>query len=229
MGQKTLWISEIFYSIQGESSFAGYPCIFIRTAGCPLRCVYCDTSYAFHSGYTLSIHDIVQFIKRYPVRLVEITGGEPLVQKHVIELIDTLINENYTVLLETSGAFPIREVPHRAIKIVDVKCPDSGAFPSFYFPNFTWLMPWDQLKFVVRTSRDVRWALEFIRAHELHRNWTVFLSPAHGVMDPHEVVRALLDSGLPVRLQIQLHKYLRLSERDEFDRREKKDIMEKNP
>ena len=212
MTHSIITVHEIYCSIQGESSLAGYPCIFIRTTGCHLRCVYCDTTEAFYGGYRMTIGDILRAIRRYPVRLVEITGGEPLLQPAVILLMERLLDEGYQVMLETSGDRSIKDVPPRVIKIVDIKCPDSGAFPHFHYPNFRWLMPWDQLKFVVRTDRDVRWALDLTRVLGLHEQWTVLFSPAHGEYPPERLARFLMKSGLPVRLQIQLHKVIGLKE-----------------
>ncbi len=209
---KTLRISEIYYSIQGESTWMGYPCIFIRLTGCHLRCVYCDSAHAFYAGMTMTIPDILRAIARYPCRLVEITGGEPLLQKNVIPLMETLLERGYRVLLETSGACSIAAVPPRVVKIVDVKCPDSGECPSFYFPNFRWLMPWDQLKFVIRTWRDFYWAVDFVRTMDLVARWEILFSPAHGEFSAKSLARAILRTGLPIRLQIQLHKYIHLDE-----------------
>lgn len=209
---KTLVVTEIYASIQGESSFAGYPCIFIRLTGCHLRCVYCDTPHAFSNGKFMTIDFIMQAIRRYPINLVEVTGGEPLLQKNVYPLMECLLENGYQVLLETCGDLSLMDVPPRVIKIVDIKCPDSGSFPRFYHPNLKWLMPWDQLKFVIRTDRDIAWALEFTRALELHRHWTVHFSPAHGEYPAQRLASILLAAGLPVHLQVQLHKYLNLSE-----------------
>ena len=210
--RRTLRVKEIFYSLQGESTFAGYPCIFIRTAGCHLRCRYCDTTYAFSGGTYLELGEILHRIRAYPTRLVELTGGEPLLQSAAPTLLELLLDHGYQVLLETSGDLSIRHVPARVIKIVDIKCPDSGAFPGFHYPNLKWLMPWDQLKFVISTDRDLAWALALTRSLDLHERWTVLFSPAHGVYPPRRLAAAVLESGLPVRVQIQLHKYLELNE-----------------
>lgn len=212
MKRPSIVISEIYYSIQGESTWSGFPCIFIRTTGCHLRCVYCDTPYAFYGGYRLDVDTILKVIQKYPARLVEITGGEPLLQPGVIDLMEKLLEKGYRVMLETSGDLSIEQVPPRVIKIVDIKCPDSGAFPHFYYPNLRWLMPWDELKFVVRTDRDVLWALDLCQNLGLHERWTVLFSPAHGEYSPARLSEFLLKRGLPVRLQVQLHKIIGLEE-----------------
>ncbi len=212
-----LQVTEIFYSIQGESTWMGLPCIFIRLTGCHLRCVYCDSEHAFYGGVPMSYDEILEAIRRYPCRTVEITGGEPLLQKNVIPLMELLLRQGYRVLLETSGALSIEDVPPPVIKVVDVKCPDSGAFPTFYFPNFRWLAPWDQLKFVIRSWRDFVWAVEFVQAMDLIGRWEVLFSPAHEEFSAKALARAILATGLPIRLQVQLHKYIHLAEDERMD------------
>jgi 7-carboxy-7-deazaguanine synthase len=201
-------ITEIFKSIQGESSYAGLPCIFIRLTGCNLRCTWCDTEYSFHGGETMTLEQVMKRVDDFGGRLVEITGGEPLLQKEVYPLMDRLLAENYQVLLETSGERPINNVPREVVKIVDVKCPDSGEADTFVMANLDSLAPHDQIKFVVGTRRDYEFARGFTREHDLGgRVAAVFFSPVDGSINLPEMAQWIIDDQLGnVRFGSQLHK-----------------------
>ena len=201
-------ITEIFFSIQGESTYAGLPCLFVRLAGCPLRCEWCDTSYAFHGGTERNIDSIVAELEDYPCRLVEITGGEPLAQSEVHALITALADRGYTVLIETSGALDIGSVDPRAIIIMDVKCPGSGMADRNRWDNIGQLKPQDQIKFVIKDRADYDWALTIIRDHDLARRQAVLFSPVFGLLEPQQLAEWIMSDGLPVRFQLQLHKLI---------------------
>ncbi|MFZ2631329.1 MAG: radical SAM protein [Desulfosalsimonadaceae bacterium] len=205
----TLKINEIFYSIQGESLYAGLPCVFVRLSGCNLRCVYCDTRYAYEMGAEMAIESIMEQIAQYPCRLVEVTGGEPLCQDAAPHLISRLIDAGYTVLLETNGSMDIRQVDDRCIKIMDVKCPGSGASENNNLYNLKYLSANDQVKFVITDARDYEFAKHVIRSTVLaSKPIAVLFSPAHTMMDPATLAEWILMDGLDVRLQLQLHKLL---------------------
>jgi 7-carboxy-7-deazaguanine synthase len=202
-------INEIFYSIQGESSFMGWPCAFIRLTGCNLRCSYCDTEYAFTEGREMSVAAVCEAIAAFPARLVLVTGGEPLLQNQVYELFQSLLESGYTVCLETGGQVLMDRVDPRVHKIMDLKCPSSGMQRHNNLENLGLLTQQDEVKFVVGDRADFDWACGMIRSHELTaRVATVLFSPAHGRLPYHELARWVLDSGLPVRMQLQLHKIL---------------------
>ena len=203
-----LKVNEIFFSVQGESSHAGRPCLFVRLTGCPLRCVWCDTEYAFYEGEDTTVGTVLERLRRWPCRLVEVTGGEPLAQKGVVPLMRALVDEGYEVMLETSGALPLDEVPPEVIKIVDVKCPGSGEAHRNRPEMFDRLSPLDEVKFVILDEADYRWAAEFCRERRVPERWTTLFSPVHGKLAPEVLAGWILRDGLPVRLQIQLHKYL---------------------
>ena len=203
-------ITEIFLSIQGESSYGGRPCIFVRTTGCNLRCVWCDTEYAFHGGRTMSVDEILAEVERVggPCRLVELTGGEPLLQKEIGTLAVRLLERGYEVLCETGGSLPVDRLPERVVKIVDVKCPGSGEVEANDWSNLDRLDPArDELKFVIADRADYEWAAETVRERELGR-FTVHFSPAFGLQDPTSLAEWILADGLPVRLNLQIHKLL---------------------
>lgn len=201
-------ITEIFYSLQGESTFAGLPCIFIRTAGCNLRCHYCDTTYSHQEGYSLTIHQILREIQKYdPVKLVEVTGGEPLLQEEVYELFAALNTRDYQILLETNGSLPLNKVPDFVVKIVDVKTPGSGYEDSFLIENLKLIRNKDQLKFVVSDRNDYNWVKAFITEHQL-QNQALLLSPVLGSLAPLQLAEWIIRDKLPVRMQLQLHKYI---------------------
>jgi 7-carboxy-7-deazaguanine synthase len=204
-----LTINEIFYSIQGESTRAGRPCVFVRLSACDLRCSWCDTPYAFHEGTKRSVDEVVAEIERHGCPLVEITGGEPLLQDDVYPLMDRLLERGFTVMLETGGHRPITRVPHAVVKIVDVKCPGSGEADKNDWANLDRLSPHDELKFVVQDRTDYEFARELIGRHDLaSRCAAILISPVHGVLDPGTLSEWMLADHLPARLQLQLHKYI---------------------
>lgn len=203
-----LQITEIFRSIQGESTHAGLPCTFIRLTGCNLRCTWCDTEYSFYGGTRMTLGDVMRKVSGFGGGLVEITGGEPLLQQPVYPLMDRLLTEGYRVMLETSGERPLNRVPRAVIKIVDVKCPDSGEPDTFRLDNLSYLTPRDELKFVTGTRRDYEFARDFTAEHDLAgRIAGVTFSPVHGVTDLKALAQWMLDDGLEgVRFGSQLHK-----------------------
>ena len=203
-------ITEIFKSIQGESTYVGAPCIFIRLTGCNLRCSWCDTEYAFFGGEELSIEEAVKRVGALGGELVEITGGEPLLQEEVYPLMDQLLRKGYEVMLETSGQRKIDRIPPEVVKIVDVKCPDSGEANSFAIENLEHLVRRDQVKFVILTRRDYEFSCDFSRKHRLaERVDAVIFSPVYGGLDPKELAGWMLRDGLSgVRLGCQLHKII---------------------
>jgi 7-carboxy-7-deazaguanine synthase len=203
-------ITEIFKSIQGESTHVGLPCIFVRLTACNLRCTWCDTEYSFHGGTKMTLDDVLGRVRAFGGKLVEITGGEPLLQEEVYPLMDRLLAEGYRVMLETSGERPIARVPREVIKIVDVKCPDSGEPDTFAMENLGHLAPHDQIKFVIATRRDYEFARDFTRRHQLdERTAAVIFSPVHGQLDLADMAQWILDDGLEnVRFGYQLHKLI---------------------
>ncbi len=207
--EKHLNITEIFYSLQGESSYAGYPCIFIRLSECNLRCSYCDTQYAFGKGKSLAISSIMEQVTQYPCKLVEITGGEPMYQDDVSELFNALHAMGYTILLETNGSIYLGDVPSYVIKIVDVKTPGSGASESFMKWNLKCLQPHDELKFVLTSYRDYLFAIDFIAQHTPTVQ-AIHLSPVQSLLDPKELASWMLEDGINAKLSLQLHKTLQI-------------------
>ncbi len=204
-----LTINEIFYSIQGESTRAGKPCVFVRLTACDLRCSWCDTPYAFHEGRKMSVDAVVDAVSAYRCDLVEITGGEPLLQDDVYPLMERLITEGRTVMLETGGHRPIDRVPAAVLKIVDVKCPGSGEADRNDWANLDKLSPHDEVKFVMLDRRDYDFARQVIDQHGLAaRAAAVLMSPVHGVLDPRTLSEWMLADRVPARLQLQLHKYI---------------------
>lgn len=202
-------ITEIFYSIQGESTFAGRPCVFVRTTGCNLRCVWCDTAYAFYGGRDLSVEEIVGEVERLGggCRLAELTGGEPLLQQEIGALARALLDRGYTVLCETGGSLDIDRLPREVIKIVDVKCPGSGESDRNLWSNLEKLGPGDEIKFVIRDRADYEWALGVVRERALTGRPVLF-SPVWGALDLKDLAEWILADGAPVRLQTQLHKHI---------------------
>lgn len=205
-----LKVNEIFCSIQGESSHAGRPCAFVRLTGCNLRCTYCDTQYAYHEGAWLEISEILDRISKFDCRLVEITGGEPLIQEQTPELLRTLLNRNFTVLLETNGSLDIGAVDERCVRILDIKCPSSGESDQNRLENLKLLTPRDEIKFVIGNREDYEYA-KFILSSRLSRRNAIsppLLSPAFGTIDAASLARWILQDRLDVRLQLQLHKLI---------------------
>jgi 7-carboxy-7-deazaguanine synthase len=204
-----LTINEIFYSIQGESTRAGEPCVFVRLTACDLRCSWCDTPYAFTEGRKMSIDEVIAAVDAHDCPLVEITGGEPLLQEEVYPLMDRLLAGGRTVMLETGGHRPIARVPREVKKIVDVKCPGSGESAKNDWNNLALLAPHDEVKFVVADRVDYEFARDVIARYDLaNRAGAVLMSPVHGVLDPKTLSEWMLADHLPARLQLQLHKYI---------------------
>ena len=204
-----LTVNEIFYSIQGESTYAGKPCVFVRLTGCDLRCSWCDTPYAFNEGQKMSIDAVLQQIDRYGSPLVEVTGGEPLLQEDVYPLMARLVDSGRTVLLETGGQVDVSRVPVAVIKVLDVKCPGSGESDKVEWANIDRLGSRDQVKFVIQDRADYEFARDVVSRHALDRRCAaVLFSPVHGVLDPKELSEWILADRLPVHLQLQLHKHI---------------------
>jgi len=203
-------VSEVFFSIQGESTYAGLPCIFIRLSGCNLRCLWCDTPYAqdMEEGYDLSIEDILKEIKRFRCHLVEITGGEPLIQEETISLINRLLASGYTVLLETNGSAPLSDIDPLVVKVIDVKCPGSGQGGGFLMGNLDFITQRDEVKFVIKDRGDYEFARGFVEERLQGKTDKILFSPAHPEMNPEELARWILEDGLKVRIQPQIHKYI---------------------
>lgn len=201
-------INEIFYSIQGESTKAGLPCIFIRLTSCNLRCSYCDTVYSFYNGEDFSIPDILTNISRFNCKLVEVTGGEPLLQSETIDLLKALVQNGYTVLLETSGSLPINDVPNEVKIIMDLKTPSSKMVKKNLLSNIKLLKPTDEIKFVIGNQIDYEWSKETILLSHLQGKLEILFSPVMGEIQPIELAEWILKDNLNVRLQLQLHKYI---------------------
>jgi 7-carboxy-7-deazaguanine synthase len=203
-----LRINEIFHSIQGESTRAGEPCVLVRLTGCNLRCVWCDTVHAFNEGRDMSVDEVLDRVASYGCRMVEVTGGEPLLQADAIPLLQALVDRGHEVLLETGGSLSIERVPVGVRRIVDVKCPGSGESDKNHWENMDRLRGGDELKFVLAGREDYDWAVEQIRSRGLADRCPVLLSPVHGMLDPGELARWILRDRLTVRVQLQLHKLL---------------------
>lgn len=201
-------VTEIFYSIQGESTYAGRPCIFIRLTGCNIRCTYCDTTYSFYGGGSMSIDEILRKISIHPAKLVEITGGEPMEQEETPELISRLLDAGYEVLLETNGTFDLRGIDPRTVKIVDLKTPGSGELEANCWENLNRLQPHDEVKFVICNRADFEWACSVVREHALDQRVTVLFSPSFEECEFRDLASWVLDSGLHARMQLQLHKFI---------------------
>jgi 7-carboxy-7-deazaguanine synthase len=202
-------ITEIFKSIQGESTYAGLPCIFIRLTGCNLRCHWCDTSYAFHGGEKMTPEQILERVRSMGGKTVELTGGEPLLQKETVGLADSLLAEGYRVLIETSGERFVGELARPVVKIVDVKCPGSGESGTFNLANLDVLDRKDQIKFVVLDERDYLYARDFLNAHRLHeRVDEIIFSPVFGQLPSRQLAEWILRDNLDVRVGLQIHKFI---------------------
>lgn len=204
----SLKVNELFYSIQGESSYAGRPCVFVRLSGCNLRCGYCDTRDAWENGSEYSVKDVLSQVDAFGCRLVEITGGEPLLQAAASDLAEQLINKGYTVLVETNGTQNINMLPAKAVCIVDIKCPGSGEAEKTDWNNIDRLKRGDEIKFVVSNRNDYEWALEVISKNELENRFTILLSPAAGKVAAADLAQWILDDRLSARLQLQLHRMI---------------------
>jgi 7-carboxy-7-deazaguanine synthase len=201
-------INEIYKSIQGESSFAGLPCVFVRTTFCNLRCRWCDTAYAFYEGDEQSIESVLSAVRNYQCRLVEVTGGEPLLQKEVYPLITRLADEGYQVLIETSGSIPIGQVDPRAIIIMDLKTPGSGMNHTIHWENLALLKANDEVKFVIADRNDFEWAKSVWEQHFVLHNKTVLFSPVTGELSPRQLSEWILNENLPVRVNLQIQKMI---------------------
>lgn len=203
-----LKINEIFFSIQGESSLAGWPTVFVRTSGCHLRCTYCDTTYAYHEGQKLSQDEILDKIKMYSTRHVCLTGGEPLLQTESLSLLQRLCDLDYVVSLETSGDISCRGIDPRVKKIIDVKTPDSGAADKFCHENLNLSDVNSEFKFVICSEKDFIWSETFVREHRLNESYTVYYSPSHEKITAQWLAEKILKENSSARLQLQLHKYI---------------------
>lgn len=202
-------LNEIFYSVQGESSYAGQPCVFVRLTACDLRCRWCDTAYAFYEGQKRTLDAVLAEVNRFPSPLVEVTGGEPLLQEGVYPLMQALLDAGKTVLLETGGHRSTERVPEQVVTILDVKCPGSGESARMCWDNLARVRPHDEVKFVVTDRADYEYARAVIERHDLpSRVAAVHLSPAHGILEPRTLSEWVLADALPVRVQLQLHKYI---------------------
>jgi 7-carboxy-7-deazaguanine synthase len=204
-----LTINEIFHSIQGESTHAGRPCVFVRLTACDLRCSWCDTTYAFHEGRKMSVEEVVGQVRDFGCDLVEITGGEPLLQKDVYPLMQRLLDEGRSVLLETGGHLSVAMVPAGVVRVIDVKCPGSGESAKNHWPNLELLSRTDEVKFVVLDRADYEYARDVVARHDLAaRCAAVHFSPVHGVLDAQQLAEWVLQDRLAVRVQLQLHKFI---------------------
>ena len=204
-----LTVNEIFHSIQGESTFVGEPCVFVRLTACDLRCTWCDTVYAFHEGRRMSVDEVIAEVNRFDCRTVEVTGGEPLLQRGVYPLMERLLSAGKTVLLGTGGHRSIADVPAGVVRILDVKCPGSGESDRMDWDNLARLTPADQVKFVINDRADYEYARDIVRRDALNeRVAAVLFSPVHGVMEAKELAAWILGDGLPVRLQLQAPKII---------------------
>ena len=201
-------INEIYLSVQGESSRSGLPCIFVRLTGCNLRCVWCDTAYAFHEGKNQSIDQTLKDVKKFKINLVEITGGEPLIQEGVYPLMEALLENGYKVMLETGGSLSLGKVPRDVIKILDLKCPGSEEHKKNNLDNLKLLAPHDEVKFVILDRRDYEWSRDLIKKHKINETAPILFSPVYGKLELKEMVKWILEDRLPVRLQTQLHKVI---------------------
>lgn len=204
---KTIRINEIFYSIQGESSRIGFPTVFIRLTGCPMRCTYCDTAYAFHQGNQQEIDAIINQVQQYPTKFVTVTGGEPLAQKNCLDLLDQLCDLDYEVSLETGGGIDISPVNAKVKIILDIKTPKSGEVENNFWPNLKQIKPMDEIKFVVADQEDFEWAIQTMHEHQLDQKKILF-SPVYNQLEGELLAKWILDHGIEARLQLQLHKIL---------------------
>ena len=204
-----LVVHEMYVSVQGESTHTGRPCAFVRLTACDLRCSWCDTPYAFTGGKKMSVDEVAAEVEKLRCPLVEITGGEPLLQADVIPLMEKLLAAGHEVLVETGGHLPIDKLPEQVVAIIDVKCPGSGEAAKMHWPNLDALRPHDEVKFVIKDRADYEYARDVVRKHDLaSKAEAVLFSPVHGVLPPADLAKWLLEDHLPVRLQLQQHKYV---------------------
>jgi len=201
-------VTEIFFSIQGESTHAGKPCVFVRLTGCSLRCLYCDTKYSYAGGREMSLAEVLAAVESHPAKLVEVTGGEPLEQEEVYPLMNSLLDRGYTVMLETGGHVSVSRVPKPVIKIIDIKCPDSHEGHTVCWENIDLAQPDDEFKFVISSRADYDWSKNIYLEKFLNKPNPVLFSPSHDDLPAVNLARWILDDGLPVRLQLQIHKYI---------------------
>ena len=202
-------VCEIFTSVQGESSYAGLPCTFVRLSGCNLRCIYCDTQYSYDQGLEMSVGEIMNHVTLVGLNLVEITGGEPLLQEaETLQLTGQLLEEGYKVLIETNGSLSIKDIDRRAVIILDVKTPGSGMYAEMDVTNFGFIKPFDEIKFVICGREDYDWAKNIITEHKLKGRCKLLFSPALGMVDPAVLARWIVADRLEVRLNVQIHKYI---------------------
>lgn len=204
-----LTVFEIYLSVQGESTHTGRLCTFVRLAACDLRCTWCDTPYAFTGGRRMAVADVVAEVEKLGCRLVEVTGGEPLLQRDVYPLMEELIRRGHTVMLETGGHVPVDGVPDKVITILDVKCPGSGESDKMHWPNLARLSRQDEVKFVIQDRADFDYAAHIVQSHALaNRVGAVLFSPVHGVLPPQDLAKWMIEAAVPARLQLQTHKYV---------------------
>lgn len=203
-----LLIHEIYRSVQGESTFAGLPCVFVRTTGCGQRCSWCDTPHSFVEGKLLDIDEVIRQIKSFGCPLIEFTGGEPLLQDEILPIMARLAEDRYTVLIETGGAESVHRIDPRVHVIMDLKCPDSGECERNNWANLDFLKPTDQIKFVLASRRDFDWAVQSILKHQLDQRFTVLLSAVFDKVQLSDLASWHLESGLNVRMQLQMHKFI---------------------
>ena len=204
----SLRIPEIFYSLQGEANTVGIPTVFIRLTGCPLRCSYCDTAYAFTGGTKMTIDAIIEEVKKYQTYYITVTGGEPLAQPACLALMTALVDDGYKVSLETSGALDVAGVDSRVVKVMDLKTPSSDEMDKNRYENIQYLTPQDQVKFVIANNEDYEWSKSIVSQYQLASRCQLLFSPVMGEQSPTELADKILRDQLPVRFQIQLHKYL---------------------
>jgi 7-carboxy-7-deazaguanine synthase len=201
-------VNEIYYSVQGESTYSGLPCVFIRLTYCNLRCSYCDTEYAFYAGKEMEPDEILTKVEEYGCRLVEVTGGEPLVQEDCKDLLFRLCEKGYTVLLETGGSLPIKDLDPRVVIIMDLKTPSSGMMKKNMYENIEYLKPSDEVKFVVGSREDYEWSRNILKEYQLDKKCEILFSVIFGKLTPLELVNWILEDKLDVRFQLQMHKFI---------------------
>ncbi len=204
-----LKVNEIYFSVQGESTYAGLPCVFVRLTFCNLRCTYCDTEYAFYDGKDLTIAEIVEEVRKYDCKLVEITGGEPLVQMNeCLDLMKQLCDEGFEVLIETGGSLSIKDIDLRVKVIMDLKCPSSGMEKKNFYENINYLKPVDELKFVIGNREDYDWTVDVMKKYDLENKCKTLFSVVFGKLEPLKLVNWILEDKLNVRFQLQMHKFI---------------------